>query len=63
MTNALYDTRITVVIRDDTPLIHCGDTPRYRTTTFELTDAQVQALRLNENEEVSRLILEPKREL
>ena len=54
-----YTRTVTVVIRDDTTLIHCGDSPRYRTVKIELTNEQIALLRLRENEEVSKMILEP----
>ena len=55
----LYTRTVTVVIRDDTTLIHCGDSPRYRSVKIELTDEQAALLRLRENEEISRMIPEP----
>ena len=60
--------QVTVVIRDDGPLIHCGDSPSYRTVRIELTPEQVHALELKHThshngkdffEEISRIILEP----
>jgi hypothetical protein len=35
-----------VIIRDDSPLIFCGDTPSYRSVAIELTDEQVQRCQL-----------------
>ena len=31
---------LTVVLRDDTPYLLCGDTPSYRSVRIELTDQQ-----------------------
>jgi hypothetical protein len=31
---------LTVIIRDDSPLIFCDDTPRYRSVQLKLTDEQ-----------------------
>lgn len=39
--------KLTVIIRDDSPMIHCGDSPRYRSVQIELTDDQVQRLALH----------------
>lgn len=38
---------MTVVIRDDVPMIHCGDSPSYRTVRINLTDEQRQAMALH----------------
>lgn len=48
----------TVIIRDDNPMIHCGDTPSYRTVRFALTDEQSASIALRDMEEISRVILE-----
>ena len=37
---------IRVIIRDDSPLVFCGDTPKYRSVAIELTDEQLQACKL-----------------
>jgi hypothetical protein len=59
--------RVTVVIRDDGPMFHCGDSPSYRTVRIELTPDQVNALELRNThssggtdffEEISKIILE-----
>jgi len=59
--------QVTVVIRDDGPMIHCGDSPSYRTVRISLTPDQVNALELrctgttggnDHYEEISRMILE-----
>ncbi len=41
-------TQLTVVIRDDTPLIYAGDRPSYRTVTIPLTEEQQELLCLYE---------------
>ena len=60
-------TQLTVVIRDDSPLIHCNDGPSYRTVRLTLTPEQENALMLRctgfsggrpHHESVSQLILE-----
>ena len=38
--------RITAIIRDDGPMVICGDAPTYRRVTFDLTGAQQEELRL-----------------
>ena len=59
--------RVTAIIRDDAPMIHCGDSPSYRTVVFHLTAEQERALLLHatsqsgmqvHHEQLSRLILE-----
>lgn len=37
---------LTVIIRDDSPVIHCGDTPTYRRVTIGLTVHQVEQIML-----------------
>lgn len=37
---------LTVIIRDDSPMIHCGDSPAYRSVMINLTDEQKELLRL-----------------
>lgn len=39
-------TMLTVIIRDDAAMIHCGDTPTYRRVTVALTDDQIDKLML-----------------
>jgi hypothetical protein len=54
---------LTVVIRDDSPMIHCGDSPSYRTVSITLGDEQRQRMAFrNGNEEISRAIIEPETE-
>lgn len=35
---------LVVIIRNDSPMIHCGDSPSYRSVTVRLTDAQCSQL-------------------
>ena len=65
MTTKLSATHLTVIIRDDNPLIHCGDVPTYRRVTFELTEEQKNKLALkhlgngtNYYEQISKCFLE-----
>lgn len=60
-------TRLTVILRNDAPLIHCGDSPSYRTVVIHLTPEQEAALMLrhtgfsngrSHHETISQLILE-----
>lgn len=39
-------THLTIVIRDDSPMIHCADVPSYRRVTFKLTDEQMKMIEL-----------------
>ncbi len=59
--------KITVIIRNDAPIIFCGDSPSYRTVTFDLTEEQNKHIVLAHvgtnagceiKEEISRCILE-----
>lgn len=63
--------RLTVIIRDDGPLIFCGDSPSYRRVTLDLTDFQINRLHLQPTrtsgtevffEAVSQCFLEDQRE-
>jgi hypothetical protein len=67
MKTKLPGSKLTVVIRDDSPMVHCGDCPSYRTVVLSLTTQQQEALELryshtqNGNafyESISHLILE-----
>jgi len=60
-------TKLTVVLRNDAPLIHCGDSPSYRTVELTLTEEQERAIMLRKTgidcgkthyEAISKLILE-----
>jgi len=59
--------KLTVIIRNDAPLIHCGDSPSYRTVELTLTKEQELAIMLRNTgmdcgrahyETISKLILE-----
>ena len=59
---------LTVVFRDDGPLVHCEDSPSFRSVTIELTDAQRIALSrhtvghwsgADQYEAISRCFIEP----
>lgn len=39
-------TRLTVIIRDDSPLINCSDMPSYRRVTITLTGEQIKKMML-----------------
>lgn len=58
---------LTVVIRNDAPMVHCGDSPSYRTVRVILTEQQRAAIKLewvgsqggnDFYEEVSKAIIE-----
>lgn len=57
--------KLTVVIRDDGPLIFCNDSPRYRSVQIELTPEQESKLALRKikgtslHEEISKCFFEP----
>jgi hypothetical protein len=59
--------KATVLIRNDGPMIHCGDSPSYRTVQISLTPEQINLLELelvgtsnghDYYEEISKIILE-----
>ena len=59
--------KLTVIIRNDAPMIFCGDSPSYRTVTFDLTEEQNKQIFLAHvgtnagrevKEEISQCILE-----
>ncbi len=59
---------LTVVIRDDAPMTHCGDSPTYRSVAIDLTPDQVSKIKLFPtsssggnvfHENVSKCFLEP----
>ncbi|WP_165175861.1 hypothetical protein [Desulfovibrio sp. ZJ369] len=62
---------MTVIIRDDSPMIFCGDGPSYRSVRVKLTEKQRKALALrctgNSSgtdiwEDISRVIIESPRD-
>jgi len=51
---------LTVIIRDDSPLIHAGDSPSYRSVRIQLSGEQLKAIsNLDKNEHISRSFFEP----
>lgn len=44
--NKLPGKTLTVMIRDDAPMIHCNDSPSYRSVRIELTDEQRDSIGL-----------------
>ena len=63
--------KLTVIIRNDAPMVLCGDSPSYRTVVIDLTKKQKQQLELRETyrsgkiqyyEDISKAILEFKSE-
>ena len=70
MKTKLPNNTLTFVIRDDSRMVHCGDSPTYRTVHIELTEEQIQQIKLNYThtvsgkeyyEEISRCFIEPSR--
>jgi len=64
----LPNNKLTVIIRDDSPLIFYNDSPTYRSVTIKLTDDQLQKLKLkwigernreNFHETISKCFIEP----
>ena len=50
---------LTVTIRNDSPMIHCGDSPTYRSVQIKLTGEQFAAIQLRHGEEeISRCFIE-----
>lgn len=50
---------LTVIFRDDAPMIYAGDTPKYRTVVIDLTEDQISKLNLrNKEEHISMAILQ-----
>jgi len=46
MESKIVATKITAIIRDDAPMLLCGDSPTYRRVTFDLTYEQRTALQV-----------------
>ena len=46
MESIIQANKITAIIRDDSPMIFCGDMPKYRRVTFDLTLSQREELLL-----------------
>lgn len=54
---------LTVIFRDDAPMIYAGDTPKYRTVVIDLTEDQATKLiTRNKEEHVSMAILQESEE-
>ena len=60
--------KLTVILRDDGPMIHCGDSPAYRSVQVDLTPEQVAAIAprktgssagVEEYESISKAFIEP----
>ena len=47
MNNNRWD-KLTVIIRNDGPMLFCGDAPTYRRVTFDLTDKQKEQIKLDQ---------------
>ena len=61
--------RLTVIFRNDSPMIHCGDCPSYRSAQIELTPEQCAVLEVQQTstscgkavfEKISQCFIEPK---
>jgi hypothetical protein len=60
--------KLTVIIRNDGPMIFCGDSPSYRSVQIELTQEQCEAIKLHKvgttcgqdiYEDISKVFIEP----
>ena len=60
--------KLTVILRNDSPMIHCGDSPEYRSVQIDLTPEQCAAIALrrtgssagvDEYESISKAFIEP----
>ncbi|WP_308585046.1 hypothetical protein [uncultured Desulfovibrio sp.] len=50
---------LTVIIRDDSPMVYCNDSPSFRTVRISLTSEQREAIMLrNGHESISMAIIE-----
>lgn len=50
--------KLTVIIRNNAPLIHLGEPIEYRTVHIELTWEQLKQLVLEKDEEISQVFIE-----
>ena len=59
---------LTVILRNDSPMIHCGDSPSYRSVQIELTPEQCEMIKprwtgsssgADEYEGISKAFIEP----
>ena len=60
--------KLTVILRNDSPMIHCGDSPSYRSVQIDLTPEQCESIKprwtgssggTDEYEEISKAFIEP----
>lgn len=60
--------KLTVILRNDSPMIHCGDSPSYRSVQVDLTPDQCAAIAprktesnggVDEYEAISKVFIEP----
>lgn len=60
--------KLTVILRNDSPMIHCGDSPSYRSVQVDLTPDQCAAIAprktgssggTDEYEAISKVFIEP----
>ena len=60
--------KLTVIFRNDSPMIHCGDSPSYRSVQIELTPEQCEAIKprwtgfssgVDNYEEISKAFIVP----
>ena len=50
---------LTVIIRDDSPMVYCNDSPSFRTVRLSLTSEQQEAIMFrNGHESISMAIIE-----
>ncbi len=50
---------LTVIIRDDSPMVYCNDSPSFRTVRISLTSEQMEAIMFrNGHESISMAIIE-----
>jgi hypothetical protein len=63
--------KLTVILRNDSPMIHCGDSPSYRSVQVDLTPDQCEAIKsrwtgmsngTDEYESISTAFIEPDKE-
>ena len=61
---------LTVILRDDGPMINCGDSPTYRSVQVELTLEQIERIKPRSTyqvgttdyfEQISKCFIEPER--
>lgn len=52
-------TVLTVIIRNDTPMLIYGDQPSFRSVQIELTKDQIEQMQLTDMESISQCFIEP----